>query len=126
MRTLFLAAILAILAGCATGTHIITGNQRSPIPIEQVKLYQTPPAKYEVIGIVNATEPGRHQAAMDGVTAELKRQAAKIGANGVILSVVAQSGGEGFAAAGSNGAIFAGGIQPRFQLSGQAIYVPPN
>lgn len=124
MKNCLLMLAVIVIAGCATGTHIITGNQRSPIPSEQVVLYPTPPKKYEIIGIVNAETSGRRQWQMDLVVAEIKKQAAAIGANGVILGGgQIQSGGQGFAAIGSNGAMFVGGLDERIQLSGQAVWV---
>ena len=65
----------------------MTGQERSPIDPAAVTLFDDPPADYEVVGTVEAasnfffisTEPAQERA-----FAELKEQAAKIGANGVI------------------------------------------
>ena len=81
MRTVLTLITVVALSGCAIGTHIVTGTQRPPIPVEQVKLYATPPAQYEVIGIVNARGSGQMQRHMNRAVAELKRQAAGLGAN---------------------------------------------
>ena len=129
---LVMAAICAILAGgCATGTHIITGVKRPAIKPEQVVIYQVPPAKFEIVGIVNAQSPGNRQRNMDSAVEELKQQAAKIGANGVLLGgmnpgsqSVGVSTGSGF----SGGTTFTGtsvGLsETGVSLSGQAIYCP--
>ncbi len=77
----------AFISGCTTGSAVVTGQERSPIDPAAVTLYDDPPADYEVVGIVEAasdvffisTEPAQERA-----FAELKEQAAKIGANGVI------------------------------------------
>jgi len=83
-----LIAILFTIAGCATGSSIVTGDVRPAIDINEVKLYLEPPQEYETIGIIEASsEVGiSGQAAQDRVMDELKTQAAKIGANGVLLS----------------------------------------
>ena len=65
----------------------MTGSTRAPIDYGQVRIYLEPPAEFEVIGLVSAssdsgwTEQGSVNYAID----ELKKQAAKLGANGVLL-----------------------------------------
>ncbi len=103
-----LSAIM-ILAGCATGTRVVTGNQHQPVPVEAVQLYQTPPTQYEIIGMVNSTARGKRQHRMDVAVRKLKQQAAKMGANGIIMNPVETSG------LGDR----------KIKLSGQAIYVLP-
>ena len=46
----------AYISGCttATGSAIVTGQERSPIDPAAVTLYADPPAHYEVVGIVEA------------------------------------------------------------------------
>ena len=79
-------AVLAI-AACASGSAIVTGNKRPPVAPEQVKLYLEPPAEFEVIGLVNASSDAgwTEQGSLDYAIAELKKQAAKLGANGVLI-----------------------------------------
>ncbi len=114
-----LACGAVLLCGCATGTHIVTGKQRPPVNPEQVTLYQVAPEKFEVIGIVNSKTGGVRQISMDAAVEELKVQAAKIGANGIIISLSSQ-GSNGITTFGGSGATVSDfGIQ----LSGQAIYV---
>jgi uncharacterized protein YbjQ (UPF0145 family) len=52
-----------------------------------VKLYLEPPASFEVIGLVNASSDAglTEQGSVDYAVAELKKQAAKLGANGVLV-----------------------------------------
>ena len=111
------AMMTALLAGCATGTTLPTGNLRPAINPQQVKLFTVPPAHYEIIGMVDAKTRGRHQAALDRATQELKKQAAKIGASGIILSGAPHQ---------SSGGLL--GIGNWTRLSGQAIVVtePPK
>ncbi len=76
----------ACISGCTTGSAIVTGQERSPIDPAAVTLYAEPPAHYEEVGIVEAITDVEFsaEAAHERVFAELKKQAAKIGANGVI------------------------------------------
>ncbi len=62
------------------------GQERSPIDPAAITLYAEPPAHYDVVGIVEAVSKIEFsdKAAEERAFVELKKQAAKIGANGVI------------------------------------------
>jgi hypothetical protein len=53
-------------------------------------LYSKPPAEYEVIGVVRASSQMglTEQGSMDYAVEELKKQAAAIGANGLLITAV--------------------------------------
>ncbi len=77
----------ACIGGCTTGSAVVTGQERSPIDPAAVTLYDEPPTDYEVMGIVEAASDVVlffDKSAIERAFAELKEQAAKIGANGVI------------------------------------------
>ena len=80
-------SLAAVLTACATGSAIVTGVTRDPTSPQSVKLYLEPPKKYEVIGLVNATSDAgwTEQGSLDYAVAELKSQASKLGANGILL-----------------------------------------
>jgi uncharacterized protein YbjQ (UPF0145 family) len=122
-RIITIILCLAVLVGCATGSVIITGNVRSAIDPVEVKIYLELPSQYEIIGIVEASSDVEFssQAAQDRVITELKNQAAKIGANGVILiNVGNQTGGTtGF----YSGGVFYASSSETKTAHGQAIYV---
>lgn len=40
---------LGMLAGCVSGTEIVTGKQRSPIAPEMVRFYADPPSAFDTI-----------------------------------------------------------------------------
>jgi hypothetical protein len=85
---LFLLAFAVLALGaCASGSAIVTGKTRTPVALEQVKLYLEPPATFEVIGLVSASSDAgwTEQGSVDYAIEELKKQAAKLGANGVLL-----------------------------------------
>ena len=78
-----------LLAACATTSHVITGTARTPIDPSQVKVYSTTPPNYEEIAVIDATSrlsgSFGDQKKMDTVIERLKKEAASLGANGVVL-----------------------------------------
>ena len=84
---LLVVSVVLLLGGCASGSAIVTGTVRPPIRPEQVSIYLEPPAEFEVVGLVNASSDAgwTEQGSMDYAIGELKEQAAKLGANGVLL-----------------------------------------
>ncbi len=119
----FILLILFILTSCASGSHILTGQKRPPLEPSTVKLYVEPPEQYEVIGIVHASSDSgwTQQGDMDYAVSELKNQAAKLGANGIILS------GRGETSSTSVGAYNSGMVyavsSTAQTVSGKAVYV---
>lgn len=76
-----------------------------------------------MIGIVNARASGNRQIHMDAAVAKIKEQAAKIGANGVILGGANFGSTSAGVGVSSGGGTFVGVAEEPIQLSGQAIYV---
>jgi hypothetical protein len=86
MRFTFLAALL-IITGCATASHVVTGTVHPATVPEAVKIYAVMPEKAEVIGLVSAENPwAPTQGAMSSSMEKLKIEAAKLGANGVVIN----------------------------------------
>ena len=88
-RYFIIAFLFAVLiAGCATGSYILTGKQRPPIDPKEVKVLLQAPSVCEVIGIVEARSLSgwTDQDKMNHVVEELKAQAASIGANAIVLN----------------------------------------
>ncbi|MDE5580151.1 MAG: hypothetical protein K2I95_01855 [Treponemataceae bacterium] len=108
-----------MLSSCASGTALVTGTQRSATNADEVVIYTEAPEKYEVIGIVTASSDfgWTEQGDLNYAVAELKKQAAKIGANGIILESVSTTN--------SGGVISYGVYIPvtAKNVSGKAIYV---
>lgn len=136
---LALAAIL-VCAGCSTSSHVLIGTARPPISPESVRVYRQPPPKYEEIATINATSQGSlaltSQQNMDKALQRLKQEAARLGANGIVLQGVqdTQSGsigaGGGNTSYGPNSAVGVG-VGGSFAITskvvqGLAIYVPPQ
>ncbi len=101
-KVLSLVAILSV-TGCASQSHVVVGTVRAPIAIEQVKIYLVPPKKFEQVAILDASSRGSFaftdQQKMDTAILGLKTQAAKLGANGILL----QSAGDQSAGAVTTG-----------------------
>jgi uncharacterized protein YbjQ (UPF0145 family) len=128
------------LAGCATDAIVLTGTARPPISPAEVKIYSQPPAVFEEIAILNASKSSAFttggQKTVDKVIAGLKEQAAKLGANGIVLEGFSdrQTGsvgsGVGSSSVSSNSAVGVGvggslGIYKKTG-HGRAIFVPPG
>ena len=124
LNTITVILTLTLLFGCATGSSIITGTKRPAINPSDVKIYLDPPTQYENIGIieVNSDVVFSRQSAQDRAMNELKIRAAKVGANGVLLT---NSGSQTVGTAGyySNGIFYGGGSSDKILAQGRAIYV---
>ena len=123
MKTIFhlilTVLFLLFVFSCASGTALVTGTKRPATTPDAVVVYTEAPEKYEVIGIVTASSDAgwTAQGSLDYAIAELKKQAAKIGANGIILESVGTSN--------SGGVISYGVYIPvtAKNVSGKAIFV---
>jgi hypothetical protein len=138
MKKLLMAALAVTLAGCAS-SHVIVGQTRAPIQPDQVKVYLQPPAKYETVALLEANDMGANgfsqQSRVNKVMKRLKKEAASLGANGIVLqgmgSEYAGSVGSGFGTATATGnTAFGSGFgfsaaQMRKVGQATAIYVAP-
>jgi hypothetical protein len=83
------------LSGCAPSTHVLVGEARPPISPDQVKIYSHPPTYYQEIAVLDASSKSAFgtggQKTTDKVIERLKIEAAKLGANGVILEGFSES-----------------------------------
>jgi hypothetical protein len=127
-----------VMAGCQT-SHVLIGRARPPISPDQVVIYLHAPAeKYEEIALLDTSSKNSFSITAQGKTnaviERLKKEAASLGANGILLNGVgdqaAGSVGSGFGSATSNGRTAFGtgfGVSGTvFQKKGDglAIYVP--
>jgi hypothetical protein len=141
IRLFAIVSIAALsLAACASDSVVLLGAARPPISPAEVKIYSHPPAAFEEIAILNASKNSAFttggQKTVDKVIEGLKEQAAKLGANGVILEGFSDSqtgsvgSGVGSSSVSSNSAVGVGvggslGIYKKTG-HGRAIYVPPG
>jgi len=127
-------AIIATLAACTT-SHVIVGRVRAPISADQVKIYLRPPAPYEEVALLESSSRGSFavsaQARTDKVVDRLKKEAASLGANGIVLREIADqsegSVGSEFASATVSGrttnAVGTGISATLFSKGGSAIAI---
>ena len=135
VKILALGAIFVALTACAS-SHVIVGTTRAPIQPDQVKIYLQPPAKFETVALLEANDMGANgfsqQSRVNKVMKRLKKEAANLGANGIILQGVgseyAGSVGTGFASGNGGFATGMGFSAAQMRKVGQAtaIYVDPG
>lgn len=111
--------ICFILFSCASGTAFVTGKKRPYVNPDRISIYTEPPEDYEVIGIVSASSDSgfTDQGSLNYAIAELKKQAGKIGANGIILESISKS---------NSGGSFVGNVfvaDSAQNVTGKAIYI---
>jgi len=123
-----------MLAGCTLtrGSTVLVGNAHPPVDAAQVRLYVDLPAHYEKVALLSAdsrNDFASQQNLTDAAIARIKSEAAKVGANGVLID------GLGNYEIGSSGAIVAvnrtsaigvAGVRTGKQVTGVAIFVPTN
>lgn len=129
LKCLVAAAAALLLGACATATVIPMGNARPPIDPSQVRLYAQPPAHYEVLGIItgNSQLEGTGQSGVNDVIKKVREEAAKLGANGVLIAGTGQQysgsiGGSNYLGWG----MFASSSSANYSqlVDAKAIYVP--
>jgi hypothetical protein len=135
-----LTALAFGLAACAPSSHVLVGTSRPPISPSDVKLYLQPPPSFQEVAILNASANSMFgtggQGSVDKVIQRLKEEAAKLGANGIILEGMSDrvtgslGGGSGSSSYSGNSAVGVGvggslGIFKKTAL-GRAIFVSPD
>jgi hypothetical protein len=91
--------LMAVLAGCASSRAVLVGRARAPISPDRVQIYlQAPDSAYEQIANLTASSRGSFAVTtprkIDKVIERLKKAAARLGANGLLLhGVGSQSAG---------------------------------
>jgi len=138
MSRLFPLLLVLLLAACAS-SHTLTGTARAPIDPEQVQIYHVAPSvPYEQIAQLTSSSGAftyGEQNKTNSVLNKLRREAAKLGANGVLF-VGANDGAGGSAVSLGGGVGKMGGrsfssggiglsLSPKQKNAvGIAIYVP--
>ena len=132
IRTIAVLGVLAV-AGCASTSKVMLGQARAPVDPASVQIYSTPPAgSVEIAQLESSSAVGfGTQGQTDAAVMRLKREAAALGANGVILMGVGSSGSPmGMSVGGgSYGSHVGGGVgigipTTQKRAAGVAIWVP--
>ena len=116
------AITLCILGGaCTTSSHIITGKARSAIRVDQVQVYSQAPTGSEEIALLTVDSSGwTTQGEKDQAVARLKKEAASLGANGVLI---VNLGSETSGAIASSQSGVWGGTSTYTSIRASAIFV---
>lgn len=138
MRILLPLLFALALSACASSA-LVTGTPRPPIDPSQVRVYYAaPPVPYEEVALLE-TKSGAltygEQNKMNSVVAKLRKEAAKLGANGVLFRGTAEGAGSGGVSVGAGGGRIGGrgfssggigvDISPQQKHArGIAIYMP--
>ncbi|WP_058835836.1 hypothetical protein [Luteimonas abyssi] len=127
LRTVLPLAAVLLLSACAS-SHILTGTPRPPIDPAQVRVYHgPPPGGYEEIAVLRTASGAFTYGAQnktDSVLRKLREEAARLGANGVLLQGVADGGGSG-----GNVSVGAGGGRwggSGFSSAGVGVNISPT
>jgi len=93
MKTLLRAlSITLLLCSYALASTIMVGEPRPPINPDRVKVYMEPPRKFDRIAIIRKGSSGSwaftDQSQVDEAIAKIRVEAAKVGANGILLQVI--------------------------------------
>jgi hypothetical protein len=126
-----LGCMVALLGCGPSGSAVVTGARRAALPSEGVIIYLEPPTrKYEVVGLVTSRSVNglTQQSDTQQATDELKRQAGKLGANGVLLtsSNAGSTAQVGSGMVGTVPVVTVRGYNSQAQFQGTAIYVYPD
>jgi len=133
IRCAALLGLALLSAGCASTSKVMLGQARASVDPATVQIYSTPPAgSQEIAQLESASAVGfGTQGQTDAAVMRLKREAAALGANGVILMGVGSSGSPvGMSVgAGSYGSHVGGGVgigipTTQKRAAGVAIWVP--
>lgn len=89
-KLLATVGIILTLAACSSPTStVMVGDKRPPTTAEQVKIYVEKPANYEAIAMIEASSDSSFsfsdQSKLEAAVKRLKEEAAKVGANGILL-----------------------------------------
>jgi hypothetical protein len=82
-------ALVLTIEGCATSSQALTGSPRAPLPTSNVRVYIQAPPSFEEIAVLSATRKSVSSAggerAIEKMIETMKSQAARLGANGLLL-----------------------------------------
>ena len=111
MRLLCIIGVFGLISGCAaTVSTIVIGKARAPVDVTTVKLYSSPPRQFEDVALVTAEAQSgwTAQGQVDNAIAGLKKNAAQLEANGVLIETTGkQRAGAMAIPNGARGFIFA-------------------
>ena len=93
MIKLTILVLVVAISGCAHSSRILTGDPRPQLSEDGVKVYSSMPKNAEEIAIVNGVDAWLQR--NNRALFEMKKQAAKLGANGLVIEKSQLSGWTG-------------------------------
>lgn len=127
-RIASIVPVVFVLSSCATSHVIMVGPVRPAISADLVRIYTVPPRHFERIAIINSSSGGSwaftERAQVDEAIAKIREEAAKLGANGILLQAVGtrSSGSLGI---GIGGFGFGGGRHHAYAVGGGGSFYGP-
>jgi hypothetical protein len=83
------------LAACATSSQVMTGTARAPLLPAEVRVYTQAPQSFEEIARLDGTRKSLStsgaERAIEKMIETMQRQAAQLGANGLLLEEISDS-----------------------------------
>lgn len=76
---------LVFLFGCSTVSHVAIGKSHPPTDFETIKIVENVPANAEKIGLVDGQSGRVGQGAADSIIKKMKKSAAQLGANYLVI-----------------------------------------
>jgi hypothetical protein len=99
LRVLSITPLICLLCSYALASTFMVGEPRPPTDPDRVKVYMEPPRKFDRIAIIRKGSSGSwaftDQSQVDEAIAKIKVEAAKVGANGILLQVIETNSGGG-------------------------------
>ena len=121
MRFLFSSGSVLVLvatsglSACASSSHVLVGTPRHAILPNEVSVLLSAPEKFEEIAEVEASSGASLQssdAKWDRAVEELRKEAASVGANAIVLEIPDDDEGAGTASVGASKPISNGAGRP--------------
>ena len=108
---LLTTSLVLALAGCASTSRVMLGPTYPPLAPDQVRVYYQPPPRYREVALLE-TDSGSftygEQNKVNSVLMQLRTEAAKLGANGVLFQGAQNGYGGSGVGVGIGGGHFGG------------------
>jgi hypothetical protein len=119
---------LLVLCGCGSTHTIMVGQARPATTPDAIRIYYSPPRHFERIAIINSasgpTWAFTTRGQLDDAITKLKEEAAKLGANGILLESTGTSS-SGNLGIGVGGFGVGGGSHSNYTVSGDTGFGGP-
>jgi hypothetical protein len=119
---------LVLLCSCGSTHTIMVGPARAATTPDAIRVYSSPPRQYERIAIINSssgpTWAFTTHGQLDDAITKLKEEAAKVGANGILIEATGTSSGSNLGL-GIGGFGAGGGPHSGYSVSGEGGFSAP-